>query len=132
MVKNLPAMQETWVWSLRQEDPLRGEWLPTSILLPREFHGQRSLVGYRIYTYVFYSQILFLVIGYYKISNILLCALQSDLVGYLFCIQWCVYVNPKPLICRCLTPFPFGNCKFVFCLWLCFRFVDKFVRLYLF
>ena len=22
MVKNLPAMQETWVWSLGQEDPL--------------------------------------------------------------------------------------------------------------
>ena len=22
MVKNLPAKQETWVWSLRQEDPL--------------------------------------------------------------------------------------------------------------
>ena len=22
MIKNLPAMQETWVWSLGQEDPL--------------------------------------------------------------------------------------------------------------
>ena len=25
MVKNLPAKQETWVWSLRQEDPLEKE-----------------------------------------------------------------------------------------------------------
>ena len=26
--------------------PWRREWLPTPIFLPREFHGQRSLVGY--------------------------------------------------------------------------------------
>ena len=44
MVKNLPAMQETWVWSLGREDPL--EWLLTPVFLPGEFHGQRSLVGY--------------------------------------------------------------------------------------
>ena len=24
----------------------RREWLPTSVLLPGEFHGQRSLMGY--------------------------------------------------------------------------------------
>ena len=29
-----------------QEDPWRREWLPTTVFLPREFHGQRSLVGY--------------------------------------------------------------------------------------
>ena len=28
MVKNLPAMSETWVWSLGQEDPWRREWYP--------------------------------------------------------------------------------------------------------
>ena len=44
-VKSLPAMQETWVQSLGQEDPLRREWLPTPIFLPEEFHGQRSLAG---------------------------------------------------------------------------------------
>ena len=35
MVKNLPAMQETWVQSLAQEDsllPWRTEWLPTPVL----------------------------------------------------------------------------------------------------
>ena len=26
--------------------PWRGEWHPTSVFLPGEFHGQRSLVGY--------------------------------------------------------------------------------------
>ena len=44
-VKDLPAVQETWVQSLGWEDPLR-EWQPTLVLLPGEFHGQRSLAGY--------------------------------------------------------------------------------------
>ena len=44
--KNLPAMQETWIQSLCQEDPLEKVWLPTPLSLPGEFHGWRSLVGY--------------------------------------------------------------------------------------
>ena len=28
MVKNLPAVQETWIWSLGQEDPLEKEMNP--------------------------------------------------------------------------------------------------------
>ena len=35
MVKNLPAMQETWVG--------KKGWLPMPVFLPGEFHGQRSL-----------------------------------------------------------------------------------------
>ena len=46
MVKNLPAMQETWVQSLGWEDPWRKEWQPTPVSLPGESHGQRNLVGY--------------------------------------------------------------------------------------
>ena len=46
IVKNLPAMQETWVWSLGQEDPLEKQMLPTPVFLPGESHGQRSLLGY--------------------------------------------------------------------------------------
>ena len=42
-VKNLPAMWETQ--SLGWEDPWRRKWQPTPVFLPREFHGQRSLVG---------------------------------------------------------------------------------------
>ena len=45
MVKHLPAMRETWVWSLGQEDPLEKE-MATPILLPGKFHGWRSLSCY--------------------------------------------------------------------------------------
>ena len=46
MVKNLPAIQETRVCSLSQEDSLEKGILPTPVFLPGGFHGQRSLVGY--------------------------------------------------------------------------------------
>ena len=39
-VKNLPAMQETPVQSLGQEDPWRREWLPIQVFLPGEFYRQ--------------------------------------------------------------------------------------------
>ena len=45
LVKNLPAVQETWVLFLGWEDPLEKEMATTLALLPGEFHGQRSLVG---------------------------------------------------------------------------------------
>ena len=45
-VKNLPTIQETQVQILGWEDPLEKERLATAVFLPREFHGQRSLVGY--------------------------------------------------------------------------------------
>ena len=47
-VKNLPASLcrrfgfDSWVGKV----PWRRESLPTPVLLPGEFHGQRSLVGY--------------------------------------------------------------------------------------
>ena len=46
MVKNQPAMRETWVQSLGWENPWRRAQQPIPLLLPGEFHGQRSLVGY--------------------------------------------------------------------------------------
>ena len=46
MVKNLFAMQEMWVRSLGQEDPLEKEMATHSGFLPGKSHGQRSLVGY--------------------------------------------------------------------------------------
>ena len=47
MVKNLPAMRETWVSSLDWEDPLEKEMAThSSIIMPGKSHGQRSLVGY--------------------------------------------------------------------------------------
>ena len=46
MVKRLPAMQETWVRSLGQEDPLEKEMATHSSTLARKSHGQRRLAGY--------------------------------------------------------------------------------------
>ena len=39
MVKNLPAMGETWVRSLGWEDPLEKEMVTHSNILAWEFHG---------------------------------------------------------------------------------------------
>ena len=39
-------MQETGVWSLDQEDPLKEGMATTPVFLLRESHGQRSLAGY--------------------------------------------------------------------------------------
>ena len=41
MVKTA-AMQDPWVGKI----PWRRKWQPTPVILPGEFHGQRSLAGY--------------------------------------------------------------------------------------
>ena len=46
MIKNFLAMQETWVWSLGQKDPLEKGMATQPVFLPGEFHEQRSLAGY--------------------------------------------------------------------------------------
>ena len=48
-VKNMPAMQETWVRSLGWKDPLEEGIATPLVFLPGEFHGQRSLAGYRLW-----------------------------------------------------------------------------------
>ena len=45
VVRNLPALQETWVQSLGWEDPLGWEE-HTPVFFPGGSHGLRSLVGY--------------------------------------------------------------------------------------
>ena len=45
-VKNLPAVWETQVQSLGQEDPLQKGMATHSSIVPGEFHGQRSLAGF--------------------------------------------------------------------------------------
>ena len=45
MVKNPPAVQETWLQSLGWEDPWRRDWLPTAVLWPGEVHRQRNLAN---------------------------------------------------------------------------------------
>ena len=46
MVKNLPAMRETWVQSLGWEDPLEKGMATHYSIMPGESHGQRRLAGY--------------------------------------------------------------------------------------
>ena len=53
VVKNLLAMQKTWVRSLGLEDPWIREWLPTPVFLPGEFPrteepGELQSVGSQI------------------------------------------------------------------------------------
>ena len=45
-VKNLPAMQETQVQSLRWEDPLEKEMATHSSILAGKSHAERNLAGY--------------------------------------------------------------------------------------
>ena len=46
LVKNLPAVWETWVQSLDWEDPLEKETATHSSILAWKIHRQRSLEGY--------------------------------------------------------------------------------------
>ena len=46
-VKNLPAMQEMWVWSLGWEDPLEEDMANHSSILAWSIHGQR--MGYNLW-----------------------------------------------------------------------------------
>ena len=46
LVKNLPAMRETWAQPLGWEDPLEEGLATHSSILPGKFHAQGSLVGY--------------------------------------------------------------------------------------
>ena len=46
-VKTLPARHITQFDPLVGKMSWRREWLSTPVFLPREFHGQRSLTGYR-------------------------------------------------------------------------------------
>ena len=47
LVKNLPAMRDTWVQFLGWEDLWRRERLPTPVFWPREFHGLYSPWGHK-------------------------------------------------------------------------------------
>ena len=46
MVRNLPAVPETWLHPWVGQIPWRREGQPTPVFLPGEFRGQRSLEGY--------------------------------------------------------------------------------------
>ena len=69
-VCNLPAMWETWVWSLGSEDSWRKERLPIPVFWPGEFHGLYSPwglkeTGYDWATLTFHFQYLGYLQNYY-------------------------------------------------------------------
>ena len=48
LIKNLPAVQETWIQSLDWEDPLeKRKAIPTPVFWPGEFHGLFSPWGHQ-------------------------------------------------------------------------------------
>ena len=51
MVKNLPAVREACIRTIPWVRKIlwRREWIPTPVFLPRNFHGQRSLVSYSLW-----------------------------------------------------------------------------------
>ena len=65
MVKNLPAMQEIWVFSLHCEDPFEKGMGRISFFFRGEFYGQRSLVARDITLFFFFLIFiyLFLLVG---------------------------------------------------------------------
>ena len=47
MIKNLPAIWETWVQSLGYKEHLEEVlFIPTAVFLPGVLHGERTLAGY--------------------------------------------------------------------------------------
>ena len=50
VIRNAPAVQELWVQSLLQEGPRRRKWQPTPVNLPGKSRGQKSLVGYSLWS----------------------------------------------------------------------------------
>ena len=46
IVKNLPAVQETWLRSRVRKIPRSRKWQLTPVFFPEKLYGQRSLAGY--------------------------------------------------------------------------------------
>ena len=94
MVKNPPAMQETWVWS-QEKIPWRKEWLPTPVFLPGEFHEQMSLVGYSSWDWKESDTTEQLVhtiqSSYYNVNETKISRLHTDQVIYFF---FCIIYLP--------------------------------------
>ena len=88
----------------------RGKWQPTPVFLPGESQGQGSLVGCHLWG---------------RTESDTTEAMQQQQQQQQ---QQCVYINNKLL--SYLSPFPFGNLKFVFyvCGFICF--VNKFICIF--
>ena len=112
MVKHLPKMRETWVWSLGQEDPLeiwRRKWQPTPVLLPGKSHGRRSLVGHSLWgrkeldtterLHFTFSDIYI-----YSYSCFLLVSICMECLFYPLTFSLCISLKLKWVSCRKPNP----------------------------
>ena len=99
-VYNLPAMQETWVQSLDQED-LVEKAMATPVFLPGEFHGQRNLMGYTVHGVARVRQDWVTNTFTFRCSHVL--NLSGNSVFLLFLHQ---FLYPGDPLCR-----PLANCK---------------------
>ena len=101
LVKNLPAMQETWVWSLGWEDPLEKGTATHSSIWPEEFHGVESIVsqrvGHRGVTFTF--------------TFILTCIYYYDNIQNIFTVL--------KILCSTYSPSEPNHCSFLLSLWVC-------------
>ena len=61
------------------------------------FQVYSKVIQLYIYIYPFFFRF-FSCIDYYRVLSSVPCAIYQFLVDCLFCMQQCVYVNPKPLI----------------------------------
>ena len=75
-----------------------------------------SYIAHIPYKFIYiFSLRFFSILGYYKILSIVPCVIQQVLVVYLFCIQQCVYVNPKLLIYPSpLSPLVISHCVYIY------------------
>ena len=148
MVKNWPAMRETWVQSLGWEDPLeKGMATHSSVLAWRnpwteepgglqsvgsqrvehhwatkystaQFQETRKEIQLYTHTYICIHFIFFSLIVYYRILRIGPCLYSGSLLFIYLTYRSVYMLIPTPNLS--LSLFPFGNHKFVFCLWICF------------
>ena len=76
LVKNPPAMQETWVWALGWEYPLRRKRLPTPVFWPGEFYGLLERVRHDWATFTSLHRVI--IIHLSKLTVVRECHLISD------------------------------------------------------
>ena len=88
LVKNPPAMRETWVRSLGWEDPLeKGKATHSSILaiVLGVANSLTQLSDFHFHTHIIlFFKIFFSIVVYHRILNIVFCLILLDLVVYPF------------------------------------------------
>jgi len=106
-VKNMPVMQETWVWSLGQEDPLeKGMASHSSILAWRipwtEPGGLQSTGSQRLRSNLVSNTFTFLSLG--KTHLRFICVLYISVVGFPFLLLSSISLHGYTTVCLFIYP----------------------------